>query len=66
VLRAIGRIARLLPHVVEESQVSLVRDEWKAYQAENVPDDWFQVQTENGGDVQYKRVEYSHSIAAEP
>ena len=43
-VRAIGRIARLLPHVVDDSQVSLVRDEWKAYQAETVPADWFLVE----------------------
>ena len=55
-VRAIGRIARLLPHVVDDSQVSLVRDEWKAYQAETVPADWFLVEKMNG-DTEYKRVD---------
>ena len=54
--KAIGRIARLLPHVVDDSQVSLVRDEWKAYQAETVPADWFLVEKVNG-DTEYKRVD---------
>ena len=30
----------MLPHIVPEREVSLVRDEYKLLQAENIPDEW--------------------------
>ena len=37
-IEAIGRLASLLPHIISEREVSIVRDEWRLYQAEDVPD----------------------------
>ena len=39
-VNAIGRLAAKLPHMVSEREVSLVKDQWKLYQAEDIPEEW--------------------------
>ena len=51
-VNAIGRLASMLPHIITEREVSLVKDEWKILQTEEIPDDWYM---ENSG--QQKRID---------
>ena len=50
-VNAIGRLASMLPHIAER-EVSLVKDDWKILQTEEIPDDWYM---ENSG--QQKRID---------
>ena len=38
---AIGRLASMILHVVNEREVSLIKDQWKLYQVEDIPEEWF-------------------------
>ena len=37
----IGKLGQLLSHVITEQEVTLVQDQFKLLQAEQVPDSWF-------------------------
>ena len=41
-VRAITRLARQLPHVIKEEEITSLRDEWKALQGEPVPSNWYE------------------------
>lgn len=40
-IEAIARLAALVPHVVSEREICLVRDEWRMYQIETIPTEWY-------------------------
>ena len=50
--QSIGRLALRIPHIIQEREVSLVKDEWKLYQLEEIPVEWYN--DENGN---FKRVD---------
>ena len=37
---AIGRLAELIPHLISEREVSIVNDEWRLYQSEEIDEIW--------------------------
>ena len=39
-VEAIGRLASLIPHIVSEREVSIVKDQWRLYQLEEINDNW--------------------------
>ena len=39
--RCIRRIAQKLPHVIKDDQIPSVVDEWKLYQHQEIPEDWY-------------------------
>ena len=39
--RCIRRIAQKLPQVIKDDQIPLVVDEWKLYQHQEIPEDWY-------------------------
>ena len=51
-VQSIGRLALRIPHIIQEREVSLVKDEWKLYQLEEIPVEWHN--NENGN---FKRVD---------
>ena len=51
-VQSIGRLALRIPHIIQEREVSLVKDEWKLYQLEEIPAEWYI--DENGN---FKRVD---------
>ena len=38
---AMERTARQLPRVIREEEISLLTDEWKIYQAQEIPESWY-------------------------
>ena len=36
-----------MPHVIKEGEIVLARDEWRAYMAEDIPEEWYQTELEN-------------------
>lgn len=40
-VNAIGRLASMLPYIIAEREVSLVQDEWKVLQTEEILNDWY-------------------------
>ena len=36
-VQSIGRLALQIPHIIQEREVSLVKDEWKLYRLEEIP-----------------------------
>ena len=39
-INCIGRLAEAMPHIIDPVQVSQIKDEWKALQAEAIPPKW--------------------------
>lgn len=40
-MQAVQRTARRLPQIVTEEALPLLNDEWKVYQAQDIPEDWY-------------------------
>ena len=60
-VRAIGRIAKQMPHVIKEEGIVLVRDEWRAYMAVDIPEEWYQTEVDNEDgeiEIRHKRSDY--------
>ena len=50
-----------MAHVIKEGEIVLVRDEWRAYMAEDIPEEWYQTEVENEDgeiEIQYKRSDH--------
>ena len=39
-VNSIGRLAALLPHIVSEQEIAIVKDQWRLYQAETTDENW--------------------------
>ena len=57
-VQAIRRTALKMPQVISSEQLSLLADEWKLYQAENIPEEWYVLNTgSTDGAVKYSRID---------
>ena len=39
-VNSIGRLAALLPHIVSEQEITIVKDQWRLYQTETIDENW--------------------------
>ena len=39
-VNSIGRLAALLPHIVSEQEITIIKDQWRPYQAETIGENW--------------------------
>ena len=51
-VQSIGRLALWIPYIIQEQEVSLVKDEWKLYQLKEIPVEWYNDESGN-----FKRVD---------
>ena len=39
-VNSIGRLAAHLPHIVSEQEITIIKDQWRVYQAETIDENW--------------------------
>ena len=57
-MQAVQRAARRLPQIVTEEELPLLNDEWKVYQVQDIPEDWYILGCKDDGTIEYRRVDH--------
>ena len=57
-MQAVQRAARRLPQIVTEEELPLLNDEWKVYQVQDIPEDWYILGRKDDGTTEYRRVDH--------
>ena len=53
-VNSLGRLAAVLPHIVSEQEITVVKDQWRLYQAETIDQNWMK-DSETG---KFKRLDH--------
>ena len=57
----IERIAKQMTHVIKEGEIVLVRDEWRAYMAVDILEEWYQTEVDNeDGEIEIRHKRSDH------
>lgn len=60
-VRAIERTARKIPQIVPKEEINILTDEWKMYQAQEIPEGWYKesvVDGKSGETEKYVRIDH--------
>ena len=57
-MQAVQRTARKLPQIITEEEFPLLTDEWRVYQAQDIPENWYILGRKEDGTTEYERVDH--------
>ncbi len=57
-MQAVQQIARKLPQIITEEEIPILTDEWKVYQAQDIPNDWYVLGQKEDGTTEYRRIDH--------
>ena len=57
-MQEVQRAARRLPQIVTEEELPMLNDEWKVYQVQDIPEDWYILGCKDDGTIEYRRVDH--------
>ena len=72
-LHAAQQIARRIPQVITEEEIPQLTDEWKVYQVQDIPENWYISGQKDDGSAEFSRIDHywkkvldQKSVTAEP